>query len=135
MEKICLARVLWKLKGCVWLDRFEGIYCSRGWIWVDEDCLVDLVWEDGSGERFAGLDFYSSKEIWWDLKGWNWKLWNKPYKWSGNYEIPLTLEITNTPLIGFGIWHVYCSMLIGAALCITNFLYILLISFFTFLSI
>jgi len=30
---------------------------------VDEGCLVDLIWKDGSIERFAELDLCSSKDI------------------------------------------------------------------------
>jgi len=36
-------------------------------------------------ERFAELDLLESSIIWKDLKGWNWKLRNSPWKWSGNY--------------------------------------------------
>jgi len=45
-------------------------------------------------ERFTGLDLRLSEEICRDLKRWRAKLRNSPYKWNGNYEIPLTLEIT-----------------------------------------
>ena len=79
----------------VWLDWFEGIYCSRGWIWVDKGCLVDLILKDGLGEICS----IGSSLIWRDLKGWNWKLWNSPCKWSENYEISLTLEITKHSLL------------------------------------
>jgi len=52
---------------------------------VDEGCLVDQIWEDGSGE----ICRIGSSLILRDLKGWNWKLWNSPCKWSENYEIPM----------------------------------------------
>ena len=79
-KKVMSGRVL----HCVWLNQFVWFHCTRGWIVVDEVCLVALIWEDEL-ERICKM---GSLLTWRDLKGWNWKLWNSPCKWIGNYEHP-----------------------------------------------
>jgi len=77
------------LVGLIWVDLLFKKMDLRGWRLFGWPRLGG--WCE---EIFARFDLLSFEEIRRDLKRWRAKLQNSHCKWSGNYEIPLTLKIT-----------------------------------------